>query len=957
MLRKIVVILTMLLCSMATKVYALGLGTVTVESALNQPLRMRIELLQLGDTRLQDIRVSVASTVDFERFNIDRDSFLSNIRFSVESIAEGNVVILTSSQIVREPYLSFILDTRWPNGRLLSEHTILLDLSVFDDQQSTSEIRQPISPILRPPTSAQATDAQPFVESSAAPIVSAPSSTNSAANLQPEIVSPEPEVIEAAAEPAEPEVVEPETIETSGSDTLSDIALQVRPNTVVSMQQTMLALQELNPEAFADGNINRLRSGQVLRVPSLEEIQSIDPRDAVDEVARQNQEFAEVDVQPLAAPANATPDQDDQPQGQLSVVSSDDAIDANSGAAELADAENESLDQRIAELEAQLAQRSEEADRARIEREELDSRMADLETQIAAAQEIIRLQDMQLAQLQVSLSAAAAEAQLIAEQQAMQTAAAAEATLPVDPPTSLVDDVMRILTGNSLFILFGIVLVILLLVVLMLRRNRAAKTDDHDIDDLAGQDFDADAAQANTEDSEKDEAATEFQDYDPSDLDSELDDIIGVSGEAGNSEEVGDEGGATEEAPQLNVISIVEKLIGEQQYRRAFIMLSTSLQEQGENEEVRAKISEVEHLLETEAEEAEQPETDESAKAEEAANRESETKSFLDDLGIGLDSFAYDDEAKDEPASTAVTEEVSVVSDDVDMMFDLSGDDDAGESNVEELESEGTETFEFDLDDDSNAVDSEAKDSEDLDIDTLEFDVNPVEEVTTDVTTDEDEEIELETFAFDADATSGVPEAVEEKAEDTAQEADPNAVEFSFDADAIEDSAAAPQPISNEEVKTFDFDLDDDDIGDTVLEKPDTEEATLSDADADDDFLDLDVEAAEVVIDDEIEFDIDNDEEPQKAIAATEDDIASDDDLDFLSADDVDIESVDDIEEINMLSADDETATKLELAYAYQNMGDMEGATEILQEVIEEGSDEQIEEASKLLGSLDGKSG
>ena len=1027
MLRKIVVILTMLLCSMATQVYALGLGTVTVESALNQPLRVRIELLQLGDTRLQDIRVSVASTVDFERFNIDRDSFLSNIRFSVESIAEGNVVILTSSQIVREPYLSFILDTRWPNGRLLSEHTILLDLPVFDDQQSTSEIRQPISTILRPPTSAQATDAQPFVESSAAPIVSAPSSTNSAANLQPEIVSPEPvdegvepvqveaDVEEPATQPetviipdevpeevptvaeeepaveeptkevaeAEPEVVERETIETSGSDTLSDIALQVRPNTVVSMQQTMLALQELNPEAFADGNINRLRSGQVLRVPSLEEIQSIDPRDAVDEVARQNQEFAEVDVQPLAAPANATPVQDDQPQGQLSVVSSDDAIDANSGAAELADAENESLDQRIAELEAQLAQRSEEEDRARIEREELDSRMADLETQIAAAQEIIRLQDMQLAQLQVSLRAAAAEAQLIAEQQAMQTAAAAEATLPVDPPTSLVDDVMRILTGNSLFILFGIVLVILLLVVLMLRRNRAAKTDDHDIDDLAGQDFDADAAQANTEDSEKDEAATEFQDYDPSDLDSELDDIIGVSGEAGNSEEVGEEGGATEEAPQLNVISIVENLIGEQQYRRAFIMLSTSLQEQGENEEVRAKISEVEHLLETEAEEAEQPETDESAKAEEAANRESETKSFLDDLGIGLDSFAYDDEAKDEPASTAVTEEVSVVSDDVDMVFDLSGDDDAGESNVEELESEGTETFEFDLDDDSNAVDSEAKDSEDLDIDTLEFDVNPVEEVTTDVTTDEDEEIELETFAFDADATSGVPEAVEEKAEDTAQEADPNAVEFSFDADEIEDSAAAPQPISNEEVETFDFDLDDDDTGDTVLEKPDTEvtsiteddvegfdfdldefeiepgteEATLSDADADDDFLDLDAEAAEVVIDDEIEFDIDNDEEPQKAIAATEDDIASDDDLDFLSADDVDIESADDIEEINMLSADDETATKLELAYAYQNMGDMEGATEILQEVIKEGSDEQIEEASKLLGSLDGKSG
>jgi len=104
MLRKTVVILTMLLCSMATQLYALELGAVTVESALNQPLRMRVELLQLGDTQLQDISVSMASSADFERLNIDRDSVLSNIRFSIESTSQGGVVILTSSQIVREPY-------------------------------------------------------------------------------------------------------------------------------------------------------------------------------------------------------------------------------------------------------------------------------------------------------------------------------------------------------------------------------------------------------------------------------------------------------------------------------------------------------------------------------------------------------------------------------------------------------------------------------------------------------------------------------------------------------------------------------------------------------------------------------------------------------------------------------------------------------------------------------------
>lgn len=1068
MLRKIVVILTMLLCSMATQLYALGLGTVTVESSLNQPLRMRIELLQLGDTRLQDIRVSMASGADFERFDIDRDSFLSNIRFSIESTGQGNVVILTSAQIVREPYLNFILDTRWPNGRLLSEHTVLLDLPVFNDQQSTAEVRQPISPVLRRPAGDQATDAEPFVDSAAAPTVAAPSSSNSAANLQPEVISPEPEAVEQVqtepepvpeaveqvqAEPepevsvavdatveeepaieepieevaqlepeaieevaqlepeaieeaedpvaSEPEPASPETIETSGNDTLSDIALQVRPNTVVSMQQTMLALQELNPDAFADGNINRLRSGQVLRVPTLEEIQAIDPRDAVDEVTRQNQEFAVADVQPLAAPATATPDQDEQPQGQLSVVSSDEAIDANSGAAGLGDAENEALDQRIAELETQLAQRQEEADRARIEREELDSRMADLEAQIAAAQEIIRLQDIQLAQLQESLVVAAAEAQLLAEQQAIQNAAAAEAAQPVDSPSGLVDDVMRILTGNSLFILFGIVLVILLLVVLMLRRNRAAKVDDHDIDEIAEQDFDAVAEETSTEDSEKDEAATEFQDYDPADLDSELDDIIGVADEADQADiaevigELDDEEDTAEEAPRLDVLTIAEQLVDQQQYRRALSMLNTSLQEQGENEEVRAKISEVEGLLEVE--EVEQREEEETAKAAEAANRESETKSFLDDLGIDLDSFDYDDAA--EPEVTAAeegssdakeVEEPPVETDDVDMMFDLGGDDDASEESVNEVvaDEDGadeTETFEFDLDDDSAAVESEAKDPEDLDIDTLEFDADDVVEVAPSAAADEDEEIDLETFSFDADAAASVTQANVANDDGAADEEDPNAVEFSFDKDELDSAAETPEPASNEEVETFDFDLDDN-TADTVLERPDTEVSPSTDDevefdfdldefeiesepvkeeavtnDADDDFLDLDAEAEATdtaVDDDEIEFDIDTDDESAESDIASDaaDDSASDDDLGFLSDDDTETDSLDDEEDIDMLSDDDETATKLELAYAYQKMGDTQGAKEILQEVIKEGSDDQIEEASKLLGSLDGKS-
>ncbi|MDG1024365.1 MAG: FimV/HubP family polar landmark protein [Gammaproteobacteria bacterium] len=968
MLRKFVVILTMLLCSMATQLYALGLGTVTVESALNQPLRMRIELLQLGDTLLQNVRVSMASAADFERFNVQRESFLSNIRFSVESTANGNVVILTSSQIVREPYLSFILDTRWPNGRSLSEHTILLDLPVFNDQQSTAEVRQPISSILQAPAAGQLVAAEPFVEVQTSPVTVTPSSTNTAANLQPEVIAADPEqtetaipdevaeqvaaadptvveevaepeptvveeAIEAAEEPQAPEVLEPETPETDGSDTLSDIAIQVRPDDSVSMQQTMLAIQELNPDAFADGNINQLRSGQVLRIPNLAEIQAIDSRDAVEEVTRQNIEFATADGQPLAAPTNVEPTQDDQPQGQLSVVSSDDAIDASSGAAKSADVESEVLDQRIVELEAQLAQRQEEADRARVEREELDSRMAELDAQIAAAQEIIRLQDIQLAQLQESLAAAAAEAQLLADQQAIQDAAAAEAVQPVESSSSVFDDVLRILTGNSIFMISGVALAILLLVLLMLRRNSAAKIVENDLEELVEEEFDAAAAGVNVEFSEEiseegageDKSATEFQDYDPADRDSELDEIIGLSGVNDGSNEGEEKQDLEENQQQLDVLSIVEQLVSEQQYRRGLSMLNTSLQEQGENEEVRAKIAEIETLLE--AEDAEQQVDDEAAKAQEAGE---------------ADTFGFD----------------------------------------------------FDLDDDSGTVDSDEEEPEALDIETLEFDADAATEVQVDMATDGDKEIDLEIFSFDSEAAA-------EAEQDVAAEEDPSAVEFAFDKADLEGSTKTPESASNEEVETFDFDLDEG-PGDTILEKPavDGDAATsdtLEDFDfdldefeiepasdeasradvtditsgsIDDDFLDLDAEtgnqgsiaATEDDIsellsadgDTEIEFDIDDEPEEVKTDSAESDkeELFDEDDLDFLSDGGIEIESVDDIEEVDMLSDADETATKLELAYAYKKMGDTEGAKEILQEVITEGSDEQIAEATKLLGTL-----
>ena len=162
------------------------------------------------------------------------------------------------------------------------------------------------------------------------------------------------------------------SIEISVADTLSGIAVRIRLDESVSIQQVMLAIQATNPNAFIGGNINRMRSDVVLQAPSLQEIKSIDAELAFYEVARQNREVSSIQ-----------------------------------------------LDRRIAELENQLALRLDEANRIRLEREGMDSRLMVLETEIVAAQEILRSRDQQLAQLQGSL----AEIARLAEQEAVLAAA------------------------------------------------------------------------------------------------------------------------------------------------------------------------------------------------------------------------------------------------------------------------------------------------------------------------------------------------------------------------------------------------------------------------------------------------------------------------------------------------------------------------------------------------------
>ncbi|WP_031302684.1 hypothetical protein, partial [Pseudomonas sp. EGD-AK9] len=106
---------------------ALGLGEITLHSALNQPLEAEIELLAVGDLGAEDLRVALAPAEVFSRSGVERFYFLNDLRFTPLLRGSRSVIRVVSSRPVREPYLNFIVEVARPDGQLLREYTVLLD--------------------------------------------------------------------------------------------------------------------------------------------------------------------------------------------------------------------------------------------------------------------------------------------------------------------------------------------------------------------------------------------------------------------------------------------------------------------------------------------------------------------------------------------------------------------------------------------------------------------------------------------------------------------------------------------------------------------------------------------------------------------------------------------------------------------------------------------------------------
>lgn len=209
---------------------ALGLGEITLHSALNQPFEAEIELLEVGDLGAQDLRVGLASADVFNRSGVERFYFLNDLRFTPLLRGSRSVIRVVSSRPVREPYLNFIVEVARPNGQLLREYTVLLD----------------------PPSSSAYTSVA--AAPTAAPVTQASSPAATPASSLRAVTPP------SAAAGHRHQVAR--------GDSLWLIAARLREQgSTLSQQALMEGILALNPNAFAGGDPSRLQAGADLLLP------------------------------------------------------------------------------------------------------------------------------------------------------------------------------------------------------------------------------------------------------------------------------------------------------------------------------------------------------------------------------------------------------------------------------------------------------------------------------------------------------------------------------------------------------------------------------------------------------------------------------------------------------------------------------------------------------------------
>lgn len=291
--------------TLGTLAHAVGLGGINVTSALGQPLKAEIELVAVGNEDKPGLVARLASPEAYKGAGLEYPLGVK-YQFKVESRANGTPYLrLSSSQEINDPFVSLLVELSWASGRLMREYTFLLDPPGYTAVQPKPAAVQAVAPSAVAPVPLAAAPApQPVAAAPAAKPVAKPA----AKPVEPAkpVERPKPAVAAPArAEPAPASHVATGAITVKSGDTLSKIAAAAKPEEI-SLERMLVALYRANTDQFDGGNMNRIRTGRILRQPEQSELDGLSQAEALQEIRAQAADWNGY-RQKLAGAASTTP--------------------------------------------------------------------------------------------------------------------------------------------------------------------------------------------------------------------------------------------------------------------------------------------------------------------------------------------------------------------------------------------------------------------------------------------------------------------------------------------------------------------------------------------------------------------------------------------------------------------------------------------------------------------------
>ncbi len=221
--------------------YSLGVGDITLYSTLNQNLHAEIALFVSPDENISEINVRLAPPDKFDDAGIPWSFFLTKIKFESVTKADGSMLVkLSSNEVLREPFLDFLLEVSWAKGNLYREFTVLVDPPAVYTQPIIAVVEKAILETQPPEALAE--------------------TIGVVADKDRLIIQYGP---------------------TGSADTLWAIAKETNTYSDVSIEQMMVAIYEANPRAFYKDNVNALMAGETLDIPGKEVILRLSSTEAL----------------------------------------------------------------------------------------------------------------------------------------------------------------------------------------------------------------------------------------------------------------------------------------------------------------------------------------------------------------------------------------------------------------------------------------------------------------------------------------------------------------------------------------------------------------------------------------------------------------------------------------------------------------------------------------------------